>query len=217
MFFLRLGLQIVTVFTLRSNVIKLSNPTLSEKYIFSKLTSNNQNPHLLQRFRFPRSQRARANQKVTNFHVSVFDYPCEINDKALNFIVWAVWLLRRSQYMHHAALREPIKEKKKKTNLLYPRFMVMEKKKMTVLKAKRQDMKACFTCPICNNLYDRATTISECLHTCESLCFLIEFVLPITLSLLLCQYLFHSNMTLRRYQHILVQLLHLLCVAWKKL
>ncbi|KAJ4873311.1 putative E3 ubiquitin protein ligase DRIPH [Raphanus sativus] len=36
---------------------------------------------------------------------------------------------------------------------------------MTVLKAKRQDMKACFTCPICNNLYDRATTISECLHT----------------------------------------------------
>ncbi|KAJ0248998.1 E3 ubiquitin protein ligase DRIPH [Hirschfeldia incana] len=43
--------------------------------------------------------------------------------------------------------------------------MVMEKKKMTVLKAKRQDMKACFTCPICNNLYDRATTISECLHT----------------------------------------------------
>ncbi|KAG2321420.1 hypothetical protein Bca52824_014633 [Brassica carinata] len=42
--------------------------------------------------------------------------------------------------------------------------MVMEKK-MTVLKAKRQDMKACFTCPICNNLYDRATTISECLHT----------------------------------------------------
>ncbi|KAL0676726.1 hypothetical protein Bca4012_004707 [Brassica carinata] len=42
--------------------------------------------------------------------------------------------------------------------------MVMEKK-MTVLKAKRQDMKACFSCPICNNLYDRATTISECLHT----------------------------------------------------
>uniref|UniRef100_A0A0D3BCV9 RING-type domain-containing protein n=2 Tax=Brassica oleracea var. oleracea TaxID=109376 RepID=A0A0D3BCV9_BRAOL len=37
--------------------------------------------------------------------------------------------------------------------------------KMTVLKAKRQDMKACFSCPICNNLYDRATTISECLHT----------------------------------------------------
>ncbi|KAL0699420.1 hypothetical protein Bca4012_055542 [Brassica carinata] len=26
-------------------------------------------------------------------------------------------------------------------------------------------MMACFTCPICNNLYDRATTISECLHT----------------------------------------------------
>ncbi|KAF3544713.1 hypothetical protein DY000_02004842 [Brassica cretica] len=42
--------------------------------------------------------------------------------------------------------------------------MVMEQK-MTVLKAKRQDMKACFSCPICNNLYDRATTISECLHT----------------------------------------------------
>ncbi|CAH8313410.1 unnamed protein product [Eruca vesicaria subsp. sativa] len=42
--------------------------------------------------------------------------------------------------------------------------MVMEKK-ITALKAKRQDMKACFTCPICNNLYDRATTISECLHT----------------------------------------------------
>ncbi|CAH2052971.1 unnamed protein product [Thlaspi arvense] len=40
----------------------------------------------------------------------------------------------------------------------------MEEKKM-ILKAKKQDMMECLTCPICNKLYDRATTISECVHT----------------------------------------------------
>ncbi|CAN6811961.1 unnamed protein product [Brassica oleracea] len=67
--------------------------------------------------------------------------------------------------MHHAALREPIKIRKEKNESFVSEIHMVMEKKMTVLKAKRQDMKACFSCPICNNLYDRATTISECLHT----------------------------------------------------
>lgn len=38
-----------------------------------------------------------------------------------------------------------------------------------VVKVKRETIAACMTCPLCNNLFRDATTISECLHTCESL------------------------------------------------
>jgi hypothetical protein len=44
---------------------------------------------------------------------------------------------------------------------------------------KRGLLAACMTCPICNRLLRDATTISECLHTCE-------FPLPFPRLLLLC-------------------------------
>lgn len=37
-----------------------------------------------------------------------------------------------------------------------------------VVKVKRKLLVACMTCPICHKLLRDATTISECLHTCES-------------------------------------------------
>lgn len=39
-----------------------------------------------------------------------------------------------------------------------------------VVKVGRDKLAACMTCPVCNELFTDATTISECLHTCE-LCF----------------------------------------------
>jgi len=38
-----------------------------------------------------------------------------------------------------------------------------------VVKVQREEIAACMTCPLCNKLFRDATTISECLHTCESL------------------------------------------------
>lgn len=37
-----------------------------------------------------------------------------------------------------------------------------------VVKVQREKLEACMTCPICNELFREATTISECLHTCKS-------------------------------------------------
>ncbi|KAE8666991.1 DREB2A-interacting protein 2 isoform 2 [Hibiscus syriacus] len=36
-----------------------------------------------------------------------------------------------------------------------------------VVKVRREAIAACMTCPLCNKLVRDATTISECLHTCE--------------------------------------------------
>lgn len=47
-----------------------------------------------------------------------------------------------------------------------------------VVKAKREAIAACMTCPLCNKLFREATTISECLHTCESFKFRILSLLP---------------------------------------
>ncbi|CAN8258403.1 unnamed protein product [Cochlearia groenlandica] len=44
-------------------------------------------------------------------------------------------------------------------------MMTRQDNKDMNLKAKREDMKIIFTCPLCNNLFNHATTISECLHT----------------------------------------------------
>jgi hypothetical protein len=51
------------------------------------------------------------------------------------------------------------------------------KKKVTmmasqIVKVKRDKLAACMACPLCNKLFRDATTISECLHTCQcfSLC-----------------------------------------------
>jgi hypothetical protein len=38
-----------------------------------------------------------------------------------------------------------------------------------VVKVRRETIEACMTCPLCNKLLRDATTISECLHTCQSL------------------------------------------------
>lgn len=37
-----------------------------------------------------------------------------------------------------------------------------------VVKVKREVVAGCMTCPVCHKLLSEATTISECLHTCES-------------------------------------------------
>lgn len=46
-----------------------------------------------------------------------------------------------------------------------------------VVKRERAKLEACMTCPLCNKLFSEATTISECLHTCQylslSLCVLL--------------------------------------------
>ncbi|KAJ0079177.1 hypothetical protein Patl1_23275 [Pistacia atlantica] len=34
-----------------------------------------------------------------------------------------------------------------------------------VVKVKREILEACMTCPLCNKLFNEATTISKCLHT----------------------------------------------------
>lgn len=39
-----------------------------------------------------------------------------------------------------------------------------------VVKMKRETLETCMTCPLCHKLLKEATTISLCLHTCESLC-----------------------------------------------
>lgn len=52
---------------------------------------------------------------------------------------------------------------------------------------------ACMTCPLCNKLFRDATTISECLHTCESLsnlCFLIFLLLDFLLSVKFGRFLY---------------------------
>lgn len=38
-----------------------------------------------------------------------------------------------------------------------------------MVKVKRETIQACMTCPLCRKLFRDATTISECLHTCEFL------------------------------------------------
>lgn len=38
-----------------------------------------------------------------------------------------------------------------------------------LIKAKKDVIVACMTCPLCHKLFRDATTISECLHTCQSL------------------------------------------------
>lgn len=35
------------------------------------------------------------------------------------------------------------------------------------LKVNREKLVACMTCPLCSKLFRDATTISECLHSCE--------------------------------------------------
>ena len=48
------------------------------------------------------------------------------------------------------------------------------------VRVKREVLAACMTCPLCHKLFRDATTISECLHTCEP---------PI--NLLFCDYIDH--------------------------
>lgn len=43
----------------------------------------------------------------------------------------------------------------------------MEMSNQVVVKVKREAIATCMTCPLCNKLLRDATTISECLHTCE--------------------------------------------------
>lgn len=40
--------------------------------------------------------------------------------------------------------------------------------KKMVVKVKRENLEACMTCPLCHKLLKDATTISLCLHTCNS-------------------------------------------------
>lgn len=49
------------------------------------------------------------------------------------------------------------------------RLGVVEAREMSnqVVKVRREALAACMTCPICKKLLEEATTISECLHTCE--------------------------------------------------
>lgn len=45
------------------------------------------------------------------------------------------------------------------------------------VRVRRDAIAACMTCPLCNKLVRDATTISECLHTCEPLrCFTGSFL-----------------------------------------
>lgn len=46
-----------------------------------------------------------------------------------------------------------------------------KRKKMAnqVVRVRRETIAACMTCPLCNKLLRDATTVSECLHTCEFL------------------------------------------------
>lgn len=44
-----------------------------------------------------------------------------------------------------------------------------------VVKVRRDEIASCMTCPLCNNLFKEATTIIECLHTCEYFVFLLSF------------------------------------------
>lgn len=41
-----------------------------------------------------------------------------------------------------------------------------------VVKVRRESLAACMTCPLCQDLLDEATTVTECLHTCMSFHFL---------------------------------------------
>ncbi|XP_010551698.1 PREDICTED: E3 ubiquitin protein ligase DRIP1-like [Tarenaya hassleriana] len=67
--------------------------------------------------------------------------------------------------MHHVELRRSIKFR------FFPFFGcffggVFDQRKMVMkVKLEKEKLKTCLTCPICNDLFDRATTISECLHT----------------------------------------------------
>ncbi|KAK1309767.1 E3 ubiquitin protein ligase DRIP2 [Acorus calamus] len=36
-----------------------------------------------------------------------------------------------------------------------------------VVRVRRDALSACMTCPLCEKLLREATTISECLHTCQ--------------------------------------------------
>lgn len=74
--------------------------------------------------------------------------------------------------------RERAKLNKKQKKEIKEREMANQ-----VVKVKREAIAACMTCPLCNKLLRDATTISECLHTCESpeislsfFCFLSNFV-----------------------------------------
>lgn len=45
-----------------------------------------------------------------------------------------------------------------------------------VLKVNREELAACMTCPLCRKLFRDATTISECLHSCEfTLCIFLYY------------------------------------------
>ncbi|KAJ0904434.1 putative E3 ubiquitin-protein ligase/polycomb group RING finger protein [Helianthus annuus] len=52
-----------------------------------------------------------------------------------------------------------------------------------VVKLRRKELAACMTCPICNKLLRDATTVPECLHTCESV-YLFGIVLSISIVIL---------------------------------
>lgn len=55
-----------------------------------------------------------------------------------------------------------------------------------VVKVKREKLEACMTCPVCNELFREATTISECLHTCKSFFLSISALLGSDCSCVLC-------------------------------
>lgn len=56
----------------------------------------------------------------------------------------------------------------------------VERKREMASLVKRETMRTCLSCPLCDNILRDATTISECLHTCQ-------FLLPL--------YLLHSNLS----------------------
>jgi hypothetical protein len=72
-------------------------------------------------------------------------------------------------YMHHVG---HVKQRRVLVSQWEAKRQVVVFAKMMlgqVVKVQKERIAACMTCPLCNKLFREATTISECLHTCESL------------------------------------------------
>lgn len=68
-----------------------------------------------------------------------------------------------------------------------------------VVKVRRETIAACMTCPLCNKLLKEATTISLCLHTCKSYCYVSLFWLILIWALVILHFSSWVSFTLCFY------------------
>lgn len=73
------------------------------------------------------------------------------------------------------------------------------------VRVRREALVSCMTCPLCNKLLEEATTISECLHSCEfSVILMMAWILSSNVMIWVCCVVWYYGLGLSYYSELML-------------